>query len=104
MTQTLPVSPAQGPVSEVARLLVRRHELLREMMRRDISDRYAGQWFGTLWAVGHPFMVLLVYVVVFSFIVKSKVVGDSGLTGDYAMYLLSGAVPWMAFHDGMVKS
>ena len=47
-------------------LLIRRHhELVWEMTRREILDRYTGQVLGSLWAIGLPLLSMAVYTAVF---------------------------------------
>ena len=57
--------------------VMRKHRMLIwEMTRREIRDRYVGQVFGSLWAIGHPIFLMLIYIVVFNFIFTARV-GDS---------------------------
>jgi lipopolysaccharide transport system permease protein len=39
-------------------LLMRHRDLMVEMARREISDRYSGQVLGALWAFGHPLFLM----------------------------------------------
>jgi lipopolysaccharide transport system permease protein len=89
---------------ELLHLLTRHHQLTWEMAKREISDRYAGQIFGTLWAVGHPLILMGIYVFIFAFVFKQKVGGTRELPLDYTVYLLSGLIPWMSFQESMSKS
>lgn len=85
--------------------LLTRHRLLTwEMAKREITDRYAGQAFGVLWAIGHPLFLMGIYVFVFGFVFKLRIGGTRELPLDYATYLLSGLIPWMAFQEVMNKS
>jgi len=89
---------------ELLSLLTRHHQLTWEMAKREISDRYAGQILGTFWAVGHPLILMGIYVFVFAFVFKQKVGGTRELPLDYTVYLLSGLIPWMSFQECMSKS
>lgn len=89
---------------EILRLLTKHHDLTLEMARREISDRYVGQAFGMVWAVGHPLFMIGVYVFIFAFVFKTKVGGTLDMPLDYTTYILAGLVPWMAFQDSMSKS
>lgn len=88
---------------ELVLLLTRHRQLTIEMARREISDRYAGQIFGLFWAVGHPLILMLVYVFVFGSVLKVKI-NSTALPLDYTTYILSGLIPWLAFTDVMAKS
>jgi len=85
-------------------LLRRHHELTFEMARREVSDRYAGQAFGILWAIGHPILLMGLYVFIFALVFRTKIGGTFEMPLDYTTYLLSGLIPWMTFQESMNKS
>ena len=89
---------------EMVALLTRHRQLTWEMTKREISDRYAGQVFGTLWAVGHPLILMGIYVFVFCFVFRMQMGGTKEFPFDYAVYLFSGLIPWMTIQDAMAKS
>lgn len=74
------------------------------MTRRELGERYAGQILGTAWAVGHPLIMMAVYVFIFAVVFKIKVGGTLALPLDYTTYLLSGLVPWMTFQESLGKA
>ena len=88
---------------EVFGLLTRHRQLTWEMTRRDIADRYAGQMLGAFWAVAHPLALMAIYVFVFAWVFRVKMGGTADLPLDYATYILSGLIPWMAFQESMNK-
>lgn len=89
---------------ELITLLTRHRQLTIEMARREILDRYAGQFFGLFWAFGHPIILMVVYVFIFSVIFKIKINGTIELPRDYTAYILSGLIPWIAFQDSMSRA
>ncbi len=89
---------------EIVGLLTRHRQLTWEMVKREISDRYAGQVLGTLWTIGHPLILMAIYVFIFTVIFKQKTGGTFELPRDFTTYLLSGLIPWMAFQESMMKS
>lgn len=89
---------------ELISLLTRHRQLTVEMTKREITDRYMGQVFGTIWAIGHPLILMAVYVFVFTYIFNMKIGGTRDLPFGYAAYLMSGLIPWMGFQDAMSKS
>jgi len=100
-----PLAYARAGV-EAAGLLIRHRGLTLAMARREISDRYAGQMLGALWAIGHPLLLAGVYIFMFVFVFRTRV-GESGSaasTGDYAAYLLSGLIPWLMIVECLNKS
>jgi lipopolysaccharide transport system permease protein len=90
--------------SELVILLTRHRQLTLEMAKREITDRFSGQLFGVFWAIGHPLIMMLVYVFIFGFVFKVKVGGTTDLPLDYTTYLLSGLIPWLAFSEVMSKA
>jgi lipopolysaccharide transport system permease protein len=78
--------------------LLRQSELIREMAIRDAKEINQGSALGGSWLVLRPLMQTAAYVVIVSFVFQSRLSADSGHL-DYAMYVLSGMVPWqLAVH------
>lgn len=105
------VGPAMRPLSgnlralsAVTMLLSRHRGLVLEMASREIRDRFAGQVFGWLWAIGHPLFVIGLYVFVFAVVFRQKVGGTVEMPLDYTAYLLSGLVAWLGVQDALTKS
>jgi lipopolysaccharide transport system permease protein len=98
VTQTFPV------LSETVPFVATHWRLVWVLSKRELSDRYSGHIFGFLWVVGHPLVVLGLYVFVFAFVLKLRVRDAVGLPGDYTAYLLSGLIAWTALQDAAGKS
>jgi lipopolysaccharide transport system permease protein len=90
--------------AEIVSLLRRHRDLTLEMAKRELSDRYAGQAFGLLWAVGHPMFMIGLYVFIFAIVFRQKIGGTREMPLDYTAYLLSGLVAWMSVQESMLKS
>jgi lipopolysaccharide transport system permease protein len=90
--------------AEIRTLLGRHWRLLWEMTKREMTERYAGQMFGMCWALGHPLILVGVYVFAFTFVFKCTLTGAAGKPLNYTAYLLSGLIPWIAFQDAMTRS
>jgi lipopolysaccharide transport system permease protein len=89
---------------EVTALLTRHRQLTWEMAKREITERYTGQMFGALWAIGHPVIQIAVYVFIFSVVFKVRVGGTAAMPLDYTAYLLAGLIPWIAVQESMAKA
>jgi lipopolysaccharide transport system permease protein len=85
-------------------VFVRRYrQLIVEMTRRELMDRYAGQMLGAAWAIAVPLLTMAVYV--FAFMVLFR--GRLGPTDDghaYAAYVLAGIVPWLVLQDVLMRA
>lgn len=91
-------------ISHVMGLVVRRRALLWELSKRDIRDRYAGQWLGSLWALIHPFFLISLYIFVFAYVFAIRVPSAATGTGNFTIYLLSGLLAWMSFQEILGRS
>ena len=90
-------------VLDAARLLWRRRELLLEMTRRDVVDRYAGQVLGSSWAVIAPLLTMATYLLAFGVIFRSRIGPSDNGTG-YVAFALAGLVPWMGLQDCLSRA
>lgn len=89
---------------EIIQILNRYRNLTLEMAKRELSDRYAGQAIGILWAVIHPVFMMGLYVFIFALVFKQKVGGTVDMPFNYTTYLLSGLVCWLSFQEALSKS
>jgi lipopolysaccharide transport system permease protein len=76
--------------------------LLPPLVVRDIKEKYAGSSIGVFWTFIQPLLVILLFWLVFSKIMKIRVPAG---TGDfpYLPFLLSGLLPWLALSDGIMR-
>jgi lipopolysaccharide transport system permease protein len=91
-------------VVELINIVKNHKNLIVEMARRELSDRYSGQVFGLTWAIIHPIFLMGVYFFIFSVVFKMKLGGTFDMPRDYTTYLLSGLVMWLTFQDVLSKS
>jgi lipopolysaccharide transport system permease protein len=95
---------ATRPYREWMGLLSRNRELTWEMTRREVTDRYARQFFGPAWAVIHPLLLIGIYVFLFGFVFQVRIGGTRETPLDYTSYLLAGLIPWLCVQEVLVKS
>ncbi len=89
---------------EIALILGRYRGLLIEMTRREISEQYAGQAFGAVWAIVHPLFMMALFIFIFGTVFKVRIESSVELPRDYTTYLLSGLVPWLSVQAALTKS
>lgn len=94
------------PTYDVLKCLKKHRRLLYEMAKRDVSDRYAGQMLGTIWAIINPVLTISVFVILFGVIFRLKAssfeIGT--IPQDHTIYMLSGLIPWLVASDVMGRS
>ena len=76
--------------------------LLSELVRRDLSVRYAGSFGGAAWALLNPLILCGLYSLVFSLIVR--IPPPANFRGSYIEFLLAGLLPWLGLQDALVRS
>ena len=69
----------------------------------DMKERYLGSFFGFFGYIFNPLLLLFIYAVIFSGILKIKFGNSTGM-GDFAIYLFCGLIPWTAFSEGLQRS
>ncbi len=77
--------------------LYRYRELFGSLFRRDLRAKYKGSVLGLAWSLAHPLALMLVYLLVFSVMLKIQ-------TADYEHYwlfLLSGLPVWVFFSTAL---
>lgn len=90
-------------IHSVTSIVISRWGLLWEMSKRDIHDRYAGQWLGSLWAIIYPVFIISLYIFVFAYVFAIRAPSAKG-TNEFTLYLLSGLLSWMSFQEILGRS
>lgn len=72
------------------------------MVKRDLAQRYRGTAIGVVWSVIQPLFMMALYTFVFAVILKVKF-GANGSTTSFALYLVCGLLPWLAFSEGLTR-
>ena len=76
--------------------LVRYRELFSSLFRRDLRARYKGSALGVAWSLANPLVLMGVYVLVLSVLLKAVSPIDH-----YPLYLLSGLAVWVFFSTSL---
>ncbi len=67
--------------------------LLRDLTKREFKTRYLGSIIGSYWNVIHPLVMILIYTMVFSRIMHTRL-GENAGPFSYSIYLCSGLFAW----------
>lgn len=65
-------------------------EMLKNLVRQDLRTRYKGSMLGFFWTFLNPLLLLIVYTVVFSLIMRVNI-------ENYSMFLFVALLPWIFF-------
>lgn len=69
-----------------------------ESVKREFFSRYTHSLLGATWAVLNPLSMIIVYMLVFSQVMRAKLPGiESGFA--YSIYLCAGILPWGLFTE-----
>jgi lipopolysaccharide transport system permease protein len=78
--------------------------LLREFVLRDVKGRFAGSVGGVLWTLINPLATVVIYLFVFSLIMRVQVTVEDTGTSSFALFFLTGLFSWLWFSEGLSKS
>ena len=76
----------------------RHRRLLKRMAERELRQRYVGSALGLAWTALSPLIFVAVYVVIFTFVFGARL-NPGAPTAEYALYVLAGLLPWVAFSE-----
>lgn len=94
---------ARVPGSHFLRNLVRRRNLLFQLVRRDFTQRFVGSTAGWLWGVVHPLVLLVSWTFVFKYCLGAKL-PQGEITQNYPLFLFAGFLPWLLFQETLQRS
>ena len=82
-------------------------QLLVTLVKRDLEARYKGSVLGNLWPLVNQLSQLLIFIYVFSIILKVKL-NLQGLPTEnkltFGLWLFAGLIPWSAFTTGLSRA
>ena len=79
-------------------------QLLWQFVVREIKGRFAGSAAGILWAVMNPLATIVVYLFVFSLVLRISVSMEETGTDLFSLFFLSGLLPWLLFAEALSRS
>lgn len=76
----------------------RNRRLVFSLAKNDFKTKYAGSYFGTIWAFIQPIVTICVYWFVFGLALRGG--ADRGVP--FVLWLVAGLVPWFFFQEGLI--
>lgn len=77
--------------------LYRNRKLILKLAKNDFKTKYAGSYFGILWAFVQPIVTILTYWFVFQVGLKSGPISNY----PFVLWLIAGLIPWFFFSDAL---
>ncbi|MGH2523460.1 MAG: ABC transporter permease, partial [Anaerolineales bacterium] len=89
------------PPWQIVRHLWGFRDLIRQLVKRELGQRYQGSYLGFLWSFIVPLLMLLIYTFVFSVIFKSRwaTTTEEARLGEFALTLFAGLAPFSVFSE-----
>ena len=72
-------------------------------VRREFQSKYRNTMLGAAWTVLSPLAMILVYTLIFSQVMQSKLPGNSTVYG-YSIYLCAGVLAWGLFSEIVTRA
>ncbi len=67
-------------------------------VQREFQTKYRNSLFGAAWTILNPLAMIVVYTVIFSQVMNSRLPGNTGVYG-YSIYLCAGVLTWGLFAE-----
>ena len=75
--------------------------MIWKLAKNDFKTKYAGSYFGILWAFVQPIVTILIYIIIFQYGFKAA---PSREGYPYALTLTSGIIPWFFFSEALINA
>lgn len=80
-------------------VLFKHRKMLWSATFSDVKQKYAGSSLGLAWMFLYPFLLFIVYALMYLVIFRVRPVGMTAYM--YVIYLLSGLIPFVSFSEGL---
>jgi lipopolysaccharide transport system permease protein len=80
-------------------LPIKNYDLLKQLTRREILQRFHSSWLGLGWAIITPLAMLAVYTFVFRSVLKAKWPGAENSDSEFALQVFSGLLIFTLFSE-----
>jgi ABC-type polysaccharide/polyol phosphate export permease len=78
--------------------------LIQNLVSRELKARYRGTVLGFLWSFVNPFLLMVIYTIVFGLIIGPRDPAFGGSPWKYALFLFCGVLPWTWFAASSIES
>ncbi len=88
----------------LSRRIWKQRELLRELVRRELDENYAGSMLARSWAILHPLLLIALYLFVFGYVFTTRIGADLPTVPDFAVFMLAGLACWLTVQSALGKA
>lgn len=81
--------------------IIKNKEMIVELSKKEIRDKYKGQPLGMFWALFHPLVLIAIYIFLFGVVYQTRMSTAVESTMSYTAYLLSGMIPWLCIQGSL---
>jgi lipopolysaccharide transport system permease protein len=94
-----------NPASIVSGLW-RHRQLISQLLRRDLTQRYRGSFLGILWSLLIPLSTLAIYTFVFAIVIKARwrPLAETTSSAEFALALFAGLVPFSVLAEVLTRA
>lgn len=85
------------------RVVLRARHLIWVLTKREVAARHAGTAGGLLWLYIQPLFTVAAYYLIFDVVFSMRHQDSVGKTTGMGLFLIVGALPWMAFCDNISR-
>ncbi len=86
------------------RSVINYRHLLQSFVSKDIQGRFVGTLAGLLWTFINPFVNIVIYIFLFSVVLRIQVTTAETGTDQFVIYFLSGFLPWLLLSESLSRS
>ena len=97
----------EGPMRQLIKNLIGLYKyrvLIQNLVSRELKARYRGTALGFLWSFFNPFLLMIIYTIVFGFIIGPRDPAFNNSPWLYALFLFCGVLPWTWFSSSSMES
>lgn len=77
--------------------IIKSRKLIFYLSKNDFKKKYAGSYFGIIWAFIQPVVTILLYWFVFQVGFRSSTINDF----PFVLWLITGLIPWFFYSEGL---
>ncbi|CAG7653241.1 hypothetical protein PAESOLCIP111_06726 [Paenibacillus solanacearum] len=93
-----------SPIS-ILHTIRKNRQLIIQLTKRDITDRYKGSFLGMFWALLNPIIMLVIYTYFFGLVLKSRWdTSTSANTTEFAIVLFCGIIAFSLFSEIVTRA